>query len=83
MGPRPRLMLVTAALGAAVAFALPPRAEAAGDRAPSYGRQAAPFSAAAPEQRADEQPTPQERRTLSPPAPTGCPFRNGKLELIT
>jgi hypothetical protein len=84
MGLRPRLMLSTAALAAAVAFALPPCAEAATDHAASYGRrQIAPLSVAAPARRAEEQSTPPQEQRPPAPAPTGCPFRNGKLDLIT
>ena len=86
MSPRPRLTLLAATLCAALSLALPALAQdGAGDRpdgafAPSL-ESAAPLVAETPAKRAKGEPAPEERQA-PPPAPSGCPFRDGKLELI-
>jgi hypothetical protein len=42
---------------------------------------AAPLVAETPAKGAKGEPAPEERQA-PPPAPSGCPFRDGKLELI-
>jgi len=66
MSPRPTILMLVTALAVAIGPTL--RGEGANDRL------------VAPDRRAEDQPTQQQRRT--PPPPAGCPFRNGKLELI-
>jgi hypothetical protein len=41
---------------------------------------AAPLAAESPSKRAKDAPAPGERQ--APPVPRGCPFRDGKLDLI-
>jgi hypothetical protein len=86
MSPRPKLTLLAAAAVASLGLALPVLAEGgAGD---AFGRaQASPFkyvaplNAESPGKRAKDESMPSERQAPAP-VPSGCPFRNGKLELV-
>lgn len=81
MTPAGRLRLQTAVLGTAVALALPAMAQDGGG---APGAQPTPqFSDPAPSDRGGrrrENVAPQER--FEPTMPSGCPFRDNKLELI-
>jgi hypothetical protein len=86
MGPRPRLMRLAGTVAVAVSLAVP---ALAGDAASKSGlplafERAAPSAGknlrAQPDLRAKDAPAPSESRT--PPPPSGCPFRDGELELI-
>jgi hypothetical protein len=85
MTPRPRLTLL-AGVAASLSLAGPAIAEVGAGDALS-GAQAAPFEYAAPldaespSKRAKRDPAPSERQA-PPPVPSGCPFRDGKLDLI-
>jgi hypothetical protein len=86
MSPRPKLTLLAAATVASLSLALPALAEGgAGDtlrRAQaSPFKYAAPLNAESPSKAAKDEPAPSERQSPAP-APSGCPFRNNKLELI-
>ena len=76
MTPRSRLTLLCAASIAMLATAAPALAQA-GAAAGSAGAPSAPAPGNADSQSA--QPLPSERQPI---APSGCPYRNGKLDLI-
>ncbi len=86
MGPRPRLMVLAGTVAATLGLAIPALAQgAAGGTSgaaamPTY-EYAAPLAPERRDLRADGDTAPSEQST-PPPAPSGCPFRNGKLELI-
>jgi len=75
MSPRPKLTLLAAATVASLSLALPALAEGG-----SPLKYAAPLNAESPSKRAKDEPAPSERAPA--PVPSGCPFRDGKLELI-
>ncbi len=75
----PRAMLTLLAAASAVAIAVVPARADDGVSAPAP-RHAAPLAAGTPGKGAKDEPAPQERP--APPAPNGCPFRDGKLDLI-
>lgn len=80
MSPGQRLSLSATALGAFVWLAMPVLAQDAG-RAPGVQPQnAAPAPGGAPAERAGEDAAPQPQRRQQ--MPSGCPFRNNKLDLI-
>jgi hypothetical protein len=77
------LTLLAGAAVASLSLALPALAEeGAGD---SFGRApfkyAAPLNAESPSKRAKDESAPSKRQA-PPPLPSGCPFHDGKLDLI-
>jgi len=87
MSPTPRLTLPAGTLAAILSLALPAAAQGAfGEDAAGSPparpqlQYAAPLSPEPPAKRAREDVAPKEQQ--QPEAPSGCPFRNQKLELI-
>jgi len=78
----PRLMLGAFALSAAVALGAPAFADQASGRISGPAVRDVPAAAARAGSQAANKPAPEEQQTPPPADPTGCPFRNGKLELI-
>jgi hypothetical protein len=85
MGPRPRLMVLAGTAAATLGLAIPDLAQgAAGATSGAAAMPTYEYSAPLTERRdlrADGDTAPSEQST-PPPAPSGCPFRDGKLELI-
>jgi len=81
MGPRLRLMHLAGTAAATLCLVAPALAQ---DEVPGFGP-APGYDFAAPAGSeglsAKDDPVPSERQ-LPRPAPSGCPFRDGKLELI-
>lgn len=85
MSPRPTLTLRLGLLAAVAALTVPGLAAAGGGRvqggaAPTL-KYAAPLMAETEGKRAKGEAVPSEQKA-PPPAPSGCPLRDGKLELI-
>lgn len=78
MSQRLRLTLLCGALVASLGLALPALANDDAGGSPSFDR-AAPRSETPSERAKDESAPADERQT---PVPSGCPFLDGKLELI-
>lgn len=82
----PRLMLWTFALSAAAVWAMGSEAPAFAHQAPGRTSPPAvrdvPATATHAGRQGESGPAPEEKQTPPPAEPTGCPFRNGKLELI-
>ncbi len=79
MSPRAMLTLLVAAY-AVLSAGAPARADADAPAGPAL-RYSTPHAGAAPAERPRGEAAPQER-PAPPQVPNGCPYRDGKLELI-